>query len=306
MSQHIPVMLKEVLEAMQPQDGEIYVDATFGAGGYSRALLEAAQCRVFAIDRDPSVKALAEALQKEFTGRFCFLLGCFSEMVPLLAAEGITEVQGIVMDLGVSSMQIDQAIRGFSFMQEGPLDMRQSQNGMTAADVTNTLPENELADILYKYGEERQSRRIAQAIVARRVERPFATTTDLAEVIKNALRGKQEIHPATRSFQALRIYVNRELEELERALEASEVMLAAGGRLVVVSFHSLEDRIAKQFMRERAGDIPGGSRHFPQQTSHPITFMLPKKKAVLPQIEETKRNPRARSAKLRVAIRSAA
>ncbi len=300
---HEPVMLKEVLAAMQPKDGEIYVDATFGAGGYSRALLEAAECKVFAIDRDPGVKVLAEKLQQEFAGRFCFLLGCFSDMVSLLAAQGVEKVQGVVMDIGVSSMQLDQAERGFSFRLQGPLDMRQSQSGMTAADVVNTVAESELADIFYTYGEERQSRRIARAIVARRAERPFETTTDLADLIAATLRGKQEIHPATRSFQALRIFVNRELEELEAALAAAEHLLLPGGRLVVVSFHSLEDRIVKQFLRRRSGNDAGGSRHLPQLQQAAIYFTLPVKNAIEATKEELERNPRSRSAKLRWAVR---
>lgn len=302
---HLPVMLKEVLAAMQPKDGEIYVDATFGAGGYTRALLDAAECKVFAIDRDPSVRELAEKLQQEYSGRFCFLMGCFSEMVELLAAQGIEKVQGVVMDIGVSSMQLDQADRGFSFRLNGPLDMRQSQSGMSAADVVNTMPEQELANILYEFGEEKKSRQIARAIVAARAIKPLETTTELAELIAKTIRaGKQEIHPATRSFQALRIYVNRELEELENALSASAKTLSAGGRLVVVSFHSLEDRIVKQYLREQSGSEAGGSRHLPETPSkvQPI-FSAQGKKSITPSEQEMKINPRARSAKLRWATR---
>jgi 16S rRNA (cytosine1402-N4)-methyltransferase len=306
MISHLPVMLNEVLQAMQPRDGEVYVDATFGAGGYSRALLEAAECRVYAIDRDPSVREFAEKLSQEFAGRFCFLLGCFSDMVALLAAQGVEAVQGIVMDIGVSSMQIDQPERGFSFRQSGPLDMRQSQSGLTAAEVVNSFGEKELADILYTYGEEKKSRQIARAIVARRTTKPFETTTDLADLIAGVLRGKQEIHPATRSFQALRIFVNRELEELEKALEASQALLAPGGRLVVVSFHSLEDRIVKQFLRERSGNDSTGSRHLPQLSQTAVYFTLPKKGAIAASDAEQIRNPRARSAKLRLALRKEA
>lgn len=308
MSLHQPVMLTEVLAAMQPKDGEIYVDATFGAGGYTRALLEAAQCRVFAIDRDPSVCGLAETLQQEFAGRFCFLMGCFSDMVTLLAAQGVEKVQGVVMDIGVSSMQIDQAERGFSFRQTGPLDMRQSQSGMSAADVVNTLGEAELATILYEFGEEKKSRSIARAIVAQRAIKPFETTTELAELIAKVVRvGKQEIHPATRSFQALRIYVNRELEELESALSAAEKLLVPGGRLVVVSFHSLEDRIVKQYLRQRSGAEAGGSRHLPEmpQKVQPL-FSAHGNKAIAPTEAEMRGNPRARSAKLRFALRLSA
>lgn len=304
MSPHKPVMLAEVLTAMQPKNGEVYVDATFGAGGYTAALLESAECKVYAIDRDPDVRQFAQKLQEKYAGRFCLLMGCFSDMVALLAAEGVAKVDGVVMDIGVSSMQIDQADRGFSFRQAGPLDMRQSQQGMTAAEVVNTLPEEEIADILYRYGEEKQSRRIAKSIVARRVQKPFETTTDLAELIASVLRGKHEIHPATRSFQALRIFVNRELEELEMALEASEKLLAPSGRLVVVSFHSLEDRIVKNFLKERTGYAESVSRHMPVVTGEVSrSFIQPMKKAVLPQEEETRANPRARSAKLRCAVR---
>jgi 16S rRNA (cytosine1402-N4)-methyltransferase len=302
---HQPVMLKEVLAAMQPRDGEIYVDATFGAGGYTRALLESAQCKVFAIDRDPSVQELAEKLQKEFAGRFCFLMGCFSDMVALLAAQGVEKVQGVVMDIGVSSMQIDQAERGFSFRHTGPLDMRQSQSGISAADVVNTMKESELANILYEFGEEKKSRQIARAIVAQRAIKPFETTTELAELIAKVVRvGKQEIHPATRSFQALRIYVNRELEELENALNAAENLLETGGRLVVVSFHSLEDRIVKQYLRQRSGSESSGSRHLPEMPAkvQPI-FSIHGNKAIAPTDAEMRVNPRARSAKLRCALR---
>jgi 16S rRNA (cytosine1402-N4)-methyltransferase len=300
-------MLREVLAAIQPQSGEIYVDATFGAGGYSRALLEAADCTVIAIDRDPDVQGFAHALQQEFGNRFCLLMGCFSDMTALLAYHGIAQVQGIVMDIGVSSMQLDQAERGFSFRLQGALDMRQSQQGITAADVVNTYPEAEIADILYRYGEERQSRRIARAILAQRLIKPFETTTELAELIAKTIpSGKHEIHPATRSFQGLRIYINRELEELEKALEASETLLAPAGRLVVVSFHSLEDRIVKQFLKRGTGSLSSGSRHLPDNPiTMPPCFMQKVSKAILPQADEIQENPRSRSAKLRWAIRTA-
>lgn len=305
---HLPVMLPEVLEALQPANDEIYVDATFGAGGYTRAILEAAECKVYAIDRDPNVKQFAETLQRDFPDRFVFLAGCFSEMAELLARSGVDKVDGIVMDLGVSSMQIDEADRGFSFMRDGALDMRQSQQGESAADIVNHMEADDLADILYKYGEERQSRRIARAIVAARAETPIETTLQLAEIIaKAAPQGKQKIHPATRSFQALRIYVNRELEELENALEASKHLLKAGGRLVVVSFHSLEDRIAKTFFTTCSRENLGGSRHLPQaeEVASPL-FSLPRRKALAANEQESAINPRARSAKLRVGIRTEA
>ena len=304
---HNPVMLHEVIAAMRPADDEIYVDATFGAGGYSRALLEAAGCRVIAIDRDPTVKVIAERLQQEFAGRFCFIAGSFSEMTDLLATIGVGQVDGIVLDIGVSSMQIDDAQRGFSFQKNGPLDMRQSQQGQSAADVVNAMEENELADILYTFGEEKKSRAIARAICKARAEEPIVTTIQLAEVIRSVFPKKpQAIDPATRSFQALRIYINRELDELQDALQQSEALLRTGGTLVVVSFHSLEDRIVKQFMRTRSSVTSGGSRHRPVAVACPSTFTLPMRKAQLASEQEITHNPRARSAKLRVAIRSAA
>lgn len=307
---HIPVMLPEVLEALQPANDEIYVDATFGAGGYSRAILEAAECKLYAIDRDPNVREFAQALQADFPDRFVFLAGSFSEIFTLLREQGVEKVDGIVMDLGVSSMQLDQAERGFSFMREGALDMRQSQQGQSAADIVNSYEADELANILYRYGEEKKSRRIARAIVEARAEKPIETTLELAEIIaKAAPQGKQKIHPATRSFQALRIYVNRELEELEQALESAKMLLGSGGRLVVVSFHSLEDRIAKQFFTTCSRENSGGSRHLPVMDNDvaPPLFTLPhRNKAIAASEHESDHNPRARSAKLRVGIRTEA
>lgn len=308
---HIPVMLSEVVEQMRPADGEVYVDGTFGAGGYTRALLEAASCTVYAIDRDPSVAVFAETLLREFPGRFFYLVGSFSDMVELLAAKGVTRVNGVVLDIGVSSMQIDTASRGFSFRFDGPLDMRMSSTGLTAADVVNTTEEAELADIIYTLGEERESRRIARAIVRAREEKPIATTAELADIVRRVVRGTKGIDGATRTFQALRIHVNDELGELERALAGAETLLAPGGRLLVVTFHSLEDRIVKQFFQSRSGETGGGSRHLPPVSlthrgaaGHLPIFLLPRKKPVLPSDAEARHNPRARSAKLRVALRS--
>ena len=307
-SDHIPVMLPEVLEALSPVNDEIYVDATFGAGGYTRAILEAAECKVYAIDRDPNVQEFAKQLKADFPERFIFLAGSFSEMTELLKASGVEKVDGIVMDLGVSSMQLDQAERGFSFMRDGELDMRQSQQGQSAADVVNSMEADDIADILYKYGEERKSRRIARAIVNAREEAPIETTLQLAEIISKAAPkfGKQKIHPATRSFQALRIYVNRELEELEEALHASKKLLNSGGRLVVVSFHSLEDRIAKTFFTTCSRENLGGSRHLPllEATDPPLFTMPHRNKAIAASEEESAINTRSRSAKLRVGIRT--
>ncbi|HEY8353027.1 MAG TPA: 16S rRNA (cytosine(1402)-N(4))-methyltransferase RsmH, partial [Sphingomonadales bacterium] len=266
---HLPVLLAEVLHYLAPRDGEVFVDGTFGAGGYSRAILEAAKCTVYGIDRDPTVKPHADRLAADFPGRFKLLAGCFGDMEALLAAEGVSRVDGVVLDIGVSSMQLDEAVRGFSFQADGPLDMRMGAEGPTAAELVNKLEAEELADIIYKYGEERHSRRIARAIVAMRAKRPFVRTRELAEVVERAIPGgaakKGGIHPATRTFQALRIMVNDELGELERGLAAAERLLGAEGRLVVVTFHSLEDRIVKNFLRVRAGETGGASRHLPEQ-----------------------------------------
>lgn len=303
---HKPVMLPEVLRALAPKKNEVYLDATFGAGGYSRAILESAECRVYAIDRDPNTIMLADALARDFPGRFLLLAGCFGDMLTLLAEQGVTQVDGIVLDIGVSSMQIDDASRGFSFKKDGPLDMRMSQAGISAQMLVNALPEKELADILYEYGEERASRPIAKAIVAARAQQPITTTGHLADIIRKVVRGG-EIDPATRSFQALRIKVNDELGELERALAASPALLKTGGRLIVVTFHSLEDRLVKRFLRpaERVT-----SRHDmaalveSERDAGRTPFDLPFKKAILASDEEMKTNPRARSAKMRVAIRN--
>lgn len=308
---HIPVMLPEVLASMQPSDGEIYVDGTFGAGGYSRALLESASCTVYAIDRDPNVAAMAEKLAKAFPGRFFWLMGSFSDMMELLEEHGVTSVNGIVLDIGVSSMQIDNPERGFSFRNDGPLDMRMSGSGQSAYDIVNNAGEEELADILYHYGEERKSRQIARAIVRARAEAPVKRTKELAGIVKSVVGSKDGLDPSTRTFQALRIKVNDELGELERALAAAERLLTGGGRLVVVTFHSLEDRIVKQFLQSRSGETRGGSRHLPQigathkaTVDHLPAFFLHRRKPVLPGVNELRSNPRSRSAKLRSAIRS--
>jgi 16S rRNA (cytosine1402-N4)-methyltransferase len=309
---HTPVLLKEVLAALRPAAGQIYVDGTFGAGGYSRALLEAAQCTVYAIDRDPNVAALAEKLAATYPGRFFWLLGSFGDMIELLASRGVLSVDGIVLDIGVSSMQIDAPERGFSFRSDGPLDMRMSASGQSAAEIVNTAEEDEIADILYHYGEERRARQVARAIVKARQVKPIARTLELAQIIRSVVRGG-DIDPATRSFQALRIKVNDELGELERALEAAQSLLRPSGRLVVVTFHSLEDRIVKQFLQSRSGETRGGSRHLPQPGatqkaaagSLPL-FLLAQKKPVTAAADETRANPRARSAKLRAATRTEA
>ena len=307
--QHIPVMLDDVLHALRPQDGGIYVDGTFGAGGYTRAILESADCTVYGIDRDPEAFARAKALQRDFPDRFIPLHGCFGDVADLLADQNIDAVDGFVLDIGVSSIQLSTAARGFSFQHDGPLDMRMSLDGMSAADVVNTADEAELADIIYTYGEERASRRIAKEIVAARAKGDITTTKELADIIHRVLpmHGGMKTDTATKTFQALRIHVNDELGELERAMDAAEDILKTAGRLVVVTFHSLEDWRVKNFFRDKSGHVVGTSRHLPQNpaAAPPVIFELEKKNGVAPSAAEIARNPRARSARLRMGIRSA-
>jgi 16S rRNA (cytosine1402-N4)-methyltransferase len=303
---HTPVMVNEVLAALSPKDGGIYIDGTFGAGGYSRAILEAAQCTVYGIDRDPDVKTQASDLEQQFAGRLSVLTGRFSEMNRLLSHQGVTAVSGVALDLGVSSMQLDQAERGFSFRTDGPLDMRMEKTGPSAADVVNGTPEEDLANIIYKYGEERASRRITRAIVEARQETPFTRTLQLADLIRSVMpRARDGINPATRTFQALRIYVNDELGEIDRGLCSAEDILEPGGNLAVVSFHSLEDRKVKEFLRLRSGTSGKTSRHLPEletDTSAP-TFRLLRRRATKPTATEVVDNPRSRSARFRAAER---
>ncbi len=300
---HVPVLLYEAIESLRVTPGGRYVDGTFGGGGYSRAILATAGTAVVAFDRDPAAIEGGADLVRQATGRLRLVEAPFSTMAEAVEDLGLAPVTGVVLDVGVSSMQLDIARRGFSFRTDGPLDMRMAATGSTAADLVNGLDEVELADILYHYGEERLSRPIARAIVAARQDAPFTSTRALADVIRRVVRTKPgDIHPATRSFQALRIAVNDELGELVRALHAAEAILQPGGRLVVVSFHSLEDRIVKQFMAGRSGRM-GGSRHAPVVES-PATFRIEGKWPLVPSEAETWNNPRARSAKLRVAIRS--
>lgn len=301
---HIPVLLEEVIAALDIQPGETHVDGTFGAGGYTRAILASGAGRVIAFDRDPDAISEGQALVAESEGRLTLIHRCFSEMDDALAEQGISSVDGVVLDIGVSSMQLDRPERGFSFQADGPLDMRMAQDGMTAAEFVNEADEEEIADILYTLGEEPRARRVARAIVA---ARPIARTGDLAAVVRRALgyRPGDKKDPATRSFQAIRIHLNRELDELEQGLDAAERVIAPGGRLAVVTFHSLEDRIVKLFLRTRSGSTPAGSRHRPdmaRQEPAP-TFMAPAK-AVRASENEIARNPRARSATLRTARRS--
>lgn len=305
---HIPVLLAEVLGQLAPQAGETILDGTFGGGGYARAILEAAPCTLWALDRDPEAIARGAALAAAHPGRLHLIEGRFGEMLALLAARGVTQLDGVVLDLGVSSFQLDTPERGFSFRFDGPLDMRMGQTGATAADLVNTLPEAELADLIWEFGEERHSRRVARAIVKARGEAPFTTTLQLAEVIRRAVpRDPSGIHGATRSFQALRIRVNDELGEIERALDQAMRLLAPGGRLVIVSFHSLEDRLVKRAFQKAAGRSPGASRHDPAMLvapSGPAPFTLLTPRSIRPGAAECAANPRARSAHLRALQRS--
>ena len=300
---HAPVMLAEVLAAMKPQAGERIVDGTFGAGGYTRALLGAGAA-VVGFDRDPSVIPFAQPLID--AGGFELITDRFSNMRIRL---GDASVDGVVLDLGVSSMQLDQAERGFSFMRDGPLDMRMGSDSQTAADLVNEMDPGALTRIFRLYGEEPNARRMVQHIVRRRAETPFTRTLDLAEVIEKSVGGRKgaKTHPATRVFQALRIAVNDELGEVEAGLIAAERVLKPNGRLVIVTFHSLEDRMVKAFFTERGGNLPGGSRHAPPVANGPApSFEVSMRKAVTASDEETAVNPRARSAKLRSGVRTAA
>lgn len=307
-ARHVPVLLAEVLEALAPQPGGRYLDGTFGAGGYSRAILESAPgATLLGLDRDPTAIAGGADLVAAMAGRLTLSQACFGELAEEAARFKMTPLDGVVLDIGVSSMQIDQAERGFSFRFDGPLDMRMSGEGQSAADIVNEAEEGLLANIFYHYGEERRSRAVARAVVEARRKAPLATTKQLADLVAGIVRGEPGgAHPATRVFQALRIAVNDELGELVRALHAAEAVLKPGGRLVVVTFHSLEDRIVKQFFAERSGRVPAGSRHAPAVSAAQPTFKLVGKGAVAPSEAEMRANPRARSAKLRAATRNEA
>ena len=311
-SVHKSVLAAETVDALSPRDGGLYVDATFGAGGISRALLESSDCSVLAIDRDPEAIERSAPMRRDFAGRFEILEGRFGSMdvllKPALERKGRRDVDGVTFDLGVSSPQLDEAERGFSFQSDGPLDMRMGRDGPTAADIVNTAEERELESLIREYGEERQARRIAHAIVEARENKRITRTIELANLVASVARGKpgERIHPATRTFQALRIALNDELKELALGLSAAERLLKEAGRLAVVSFHSLEDRIVKLFLTERSKPAPARSRHLPPaaEAARSQSFRVLTKRPIMASAAETHSNPRARSAKLRVAERT--
>jgi 16S rRNA (cytosine1402-N4)-methyltransferase len=306
LARHVPVLARAALEQLNVRDGGIYIDGTFGAGGYTRAILAAADAQVIGIDRDQSAVANGAAMVQSAKGRLTLVEERFSALDRTAEKFGHALVDGVVLDLGVSSMQLDEAERGFSFRLDGPLDMRMGSEGPNAADVVAQASERDLADIIFQLGEERHSRGVARAIVAARKQAPIVTTRALADIVGRVVRAKpNQVHPATRTFQALRIFVNEELAELVAALAAAERILKAGGRLVVVTFHSLEDRIVKTFLAERSRTI-GVSRHLPDVGAPAPTFRLLTKRAVVPDEAEIAGNPRARSAKLRAGERSMA
>ena len=304
---HVPVLLDAVLAALAPRDDAVYVDGTFGGGGYSEALLAAARCRVFGIDRDPNAVRHGRDLAERHSGRLRILEGRFGDMAGLLAPVNTDPIAGIALDLGVSSTQLDTAERGFSFRLDGPLDMRMSGEGESAADLVAGLSEHELAELIRAFGEERFARRVARAIASARQRRPIRRTTEFAEIVRAAIpKSEPGQDPATRTFQALRIAVNDELGELDRGLAAAEQLLAPGGRLAVVSFHSLEDRRVKEFLRQRSDAAPRVSRHQPIRAGAPApSFKLLARRAVRPSAAEIAHNPRSRAARLRAAERTA-
>lgn len=308
---HIPVLLGPVMDALCPVDGEVFVDGTLGAGGYTMALLDAAPCKVIAIDRDPNAISAGAWLVEKYADRLTLVQGRFSQMEQIVADAGFTHVDGIVLDVGVSSMQLDQGERGFSFMRDGPLDMRMEQDGISAADIVNDFEERDLRHIISVLGEEKRAFAIAKAITRRREQEPFTHTLDLAALIEATIGRPPKfkgpsIHPATRTFQALRIYVNAELRELAEALAAAERLLAPGGRLAIVTFHSLEDRIVKRFLHQRSGRAARASRHAPQVAELAPSFDDLARGGVVADEAETSSNPRARSARLRAGRRTEA
>lgn len=303
---HLPVLLAEIVDALAPRDGQTIVDGTFGGGGYTRAILRAANCKVIGLDRDPDAIARGKEIVREFPGRLTLVNGTFGSMRELLTGQGVEAVDGIVLDLGVSSDQLEVAERGFSIQHDGPLDMRMGNTGISAAGVVNSYSEQALAGIIYVYGEELRANAVARAIVAARGKGEITRTGELASICARAVgRQANGLHPATRTFQALRIYVNDELGELARGLNAAEALLKPGGRLVIVSFHSLEDRMVKRFLAERCGRTAQGSRHMPVAPTATLpSFEACSRKAVTASREELQRNARSRSAKLRFATRT--
>ncbi|MDC9701558.1 MAG: 16S rRNA (cytosine(1402)-N(4))-methyltransferase RsmH [Alphaproteobacteria bacterium] len=304
---HVPVMLREAIALLSPRDGGVYLDGTFGAGGYTRSLLNSSSCCVIAIDRDPEAIEGGMALTEAFPDRLFLIKGCYSDMIDHAAVHGFGKVDGIVLDIGVSSMQLDDARRGFSFLRDGPLDMRMGCSGPGAADLVNHASEQDLATIIFILGEERRSRAIARAVVVARSKSRITGTLELADIVARAVGGgsRNRKHPATKTFQALRAYVNCELQELSKGLLAAEILLAEGGVLVLLTFHSLEDRIVKQFFALSSGKVSGGSRHKPElKTQRPVTFM-DVLRPVMPSEEEITSNPRSRSARLRTCTRTA-
>lgn len=303
---HKPVMLQEVLQNLQIKNGETYLDCTFGFGGYSSAILKSANCNLYAVDRDISVQKFAQKLSAEFPKNFTFLPGKFSDIVALLAEKNVREIDGMVLDIGVSSMQLDDKDRGFSFDSDARLDMRMDQNSHPSAyEVVNEMSEKDLANIIKKFGDEPKAKQIAKRIIAQRAQEPITSCRNLANIVRSLYLGHSKIDAATRTFQAIRIFVNRELEELKEALQASLQLLKKGGRLVVVSFHSLEDVIVKKFLKEEAGLAQTFSRYqaISEEQKKSANFQIINKSAISPSDEEIAQNPRARSAKMRVAIR---
>ena len=300
-------MTQQVLSGLNPRDGGTYIDGTFGQGGYTKAVLDAATTRVFGIDRDPAAITFGAKLISQYDGRLTLCQGCFGDMTSIMADHGITSVDGVMLDLGVSSPQIDDPNRGFSFRYDGPLDMRMESKGPTAADFINEAPEEEIADVIFQYGEERYSRRIARGIVEARKINPILSTSQLVGIIHaNVRHYGGRIDPATRTFMALRIRINDELDELDRGLTAAQQILGQGGRLAIVAFHSLEDRKIKSFLNEHSGIVPKGSRHMPEiiETNLAPSFNLIRRGVIKPDEEEILLNPRARSARLRIAERT--
>jgi 16S rRNA (cytosine1402-N4)-methyltransferase len=303
---HVPVLLRETIDYLAPRDGGIYIDGTFGAGGHATAILDVADTRVIGIDRDANAIASGRSQAEASDGRLTLVEGRFAALDAIASGLGVAAADGVLLDIGVSSMQLDTPERGFSFRHDGPLDMRMGRDGPSAADIVAAASERDLADIIFSLGEERHARAVARAIVAARQQRPIVTTGALAEIVGRVVHDRSgDIHPATRTFQALRLFVNDELRELEEGLAAAERILKPRGRLVVISFHSLEDRITKTFLA--TGSRPGGrSRHLPEKLPEAATFRVLTRRPVTPSATEIRENPRARSAKLRAAERTEA